>query len=499
MESYLLEAKDIRKIFPGVIALDGVNFSLKPGEVHALLGENGAGKSTMMKIFSGVHQKDGGEIYIKGKKEEIKSPIHAAELGIGIIYQELNLCPHLSVAENIFLSREFINGVRLDRKKMEEEAGKLLTTLKSNINPKEKVKNLSISNQQIVEIAKALSQNADIIIMDEPTSSLSEREIAQLFEVIKELKKAKKGIVYISHKLDELKEITDRVTIFRDGKWVITDEFNNLTLDEIIAFMVGRSVDEKFPRVNMKRGIDKILEIRNYSKNNYFKDINMELYEGEVLGIAGLVGAGRTELCKGIFGAYGKCSGEIFINGNQVNISSPMEAIKEGVSYIAEDRKKEGLAINMSVVQNISFPILDKISSKILGKIRKKELLEKSDSMVEALAIKTPTVYQKVKNLSGGNQQKIVIGKWLLNNPKIVIFDEPTRGIDVNAKIEIYKIINQLKKDGIGVIVVSSELPEILGVTDRIVVMCNKKIRANLNTRETNQEEIMHYATKFND
>lgn len=225
----------------------------------------------------------------------------------------------------------------------------------------------------------------------------------------------------------------------------------------------------------------------------------MELYEGEVLGVAGLVGAGRTELCKGIFGAYGKCSGEIYINGNQVNISSPMEAIKEGISYIAEDRKKEGLAINMSVVQNISFPILDKISSKILGKIRKKELLEKSDSMVEALAIKTPTVYQKVKNLSGGNQQKIVIGKWLLNNPKIVIFDEPTRGIDVNAKIEIYKIINQLKKDGIGVIVVSSELPEILGVTDRIVVMCNKKIRANLNTRETTQEEIMHYATKFND
>ncbi|MGL4670993.1 MAG: sugar ABC transporter ATP-binding protein [Cetobacterium sp.] len=497
MEDYLLEAKKIKKIFPGVIALDEVDFSLKPGEVHALLGENGAGKSTMMKIFSGVHQKDGGEIYLKGVKQDIKSPIHAAELGIGIIYQELNLCSHLSVAENIFLSREAINGIKLNRKKMEEDAERILKILKSDINPKEKVKNLSISNQQIVEIAKALSQNVDIIIMDEPTSSLSEREITQLFQVIKELKKAGKGIVYISHKLDELKEIADRVTIFRDGKWIITKEFREVTIDEIISFMVGRDINEKFPRVEMERKNNRILQLKDYSNKDFFKNIDLELYGGEVLGIAGLVGAGRTELCKGIFGAYGKCNGEIFIDEKQKKISSPMDAIQNGISYIAEDRKKEGLAISMNVSQNISFPILDKISSKIFGKIRKNELEEKTNSMVNALRIKTPTIYQKVKNLSGGNQQKIVIGKWLLNNPRIVIFDEPTRGIDVNAKIEIYKIINQLKVDGIGVIVVSSELPEILGITDRIVVMCNKNIRANLKTKETTQEEIMHYATKF--
>lgn len=499
MKDYLLEAKNIRKEFPGVVALAGVSFDLKPGEVHALLGENGAGKSTMMKIFSGVYQKDGGEIFLKGKATKIMSPIQAAELGIGIIYQELNLCPHLSVAENIFLSREFSNGIRLDREKMESESLKILSVLHSDIDPKEKVKNLSISKQQIVEIAKALSQNADIIIMDEPTSSLSEREVAQLFEVIKELKKRGKGIIYISHKLDELKEIVDRVTIFRDGKWIKTAMFNELTLDEIISYMVGRSIDEKFPRLDTTIKTKKILELKNFSKGEYFKNINLELFEGEALGIAGLVGAGRTELSKGIFGAYGRCSGEILIDGQKIEIKSPIDAIKNGISYIAEDRKKEGLAINMSVSQNMSFPILDMISSKIIGYINKDKLAEKSNSMIEKLSIKTPSISQKVKNLSGGNQQKIVIGKWILKNPKVVIFDEPTRGIDINAKIEIYKIINELKASGIGVIVISSELPEILGITDRILVMCNKGIRANLETRKTNQEEIMNFATKFND
>ncbi|WP_297598787.1 sugar ABC transporter ATP-binding protein [uncultured Cetobacterium sp.] len=499
MNDYLLESKNIRKEFPGVVALDGVSFNLKPGEVHALLGENGAGKSTMMKIFSGVYQKNSGDIYLKGKEVTIASPIQAAKLGIGIIYQELNLCPHLSVAENIFLSREFLNGIRLDREKMESESLKILSVLHSDIDPKEKVKNLSISKQQIVEIAKALSQNADIIIMDEPTSSLSEREVAQLFEVIKELKKRGKGIIYISHKLDELKEIVDRVTIFRDGKWIKTAMFSELTLDEIISYMVGRSIDEKFPRLDTEIKTRRILELKNFSKGEYFKNINLELFEGEVLGIAGLVGAGRTELCKGIFGAYGKCSGEISIDDKKVEIKSPIDAIKNGISYIAEDRKKEGLAINMSVSQNMSFPILDMISSKIIGYIDKGKLVEKSNSMIEKLSIKTPSISQKVKNLSGGNQQKIVIGKWILKNPKVIIFDEPTRGIDVNAKIEIYKIINELKANGIGVVVISSELPEILGITDRIVVMCNKSIRANLETRKTNQEEIMNFATKFND
>lgn len=493
---YLLEAIDIRKEFPGVLALDNVSFNLKPGEVHALLGENGAGKSTMMKIFSGVHKKNSGILKIKGKEVDFKSPIDASNLGVGIIYQELNLCPHLSVAENIFLSREFSSGIKMDRNKMALESENILKTLKSNINPKEKVKNLSISQQQIVEIAKALSQKAEIIIMDEPTSSLSEREISQLFEVIKELKKNGKGIIYISHKLEELKEITDRVTIFRDGKYISTNEFKNTTLDNIISEMVGRSIKDKFPKVEVPIG-EKILELKNFSKGDLFKNINLELFEGEVLGIAGLVGAGRTELCKGIFGAYGKCNGEIIISNKSVSIDSPMSAIENGVAYIAEDRKKEGLAVNMNVSQNISFPILKDISSKFLGCIDSKKLKDKSNETVEKLVIKTPSILQKVKNLSGGNQQKIVIGKWLLKNPKIIIFDEPTRGIDVNAKIEIYKIINDLKSKGIGVILVSSELPEILGISDRIVVMCNKEIKGNLITNNTNQEEIMNYATKF--
>ncbi|MEG0398010.1 MAG: sugar ABC transporter ATP-binding protein [Cetobacterium sp.] len=498
MESFLLEAKNIKKEFPGVLALDGVSFNLKKGEVHALLGENGAGKSNMMKIFSGVHKKNGGELLLNGNPIEIKSPIHAASLGIGIIYQELNLCPHLTVAENIFLSREFTKGISVDKKKMEIEAKKILDTLHADIDPSVKTKNLSISKQQMVEIAKALSQNAEIIIMDEPTSSLSEREIAQLFEIINKLKKNGKGIVYISHKLDELKEITDRVTIFRDGKHILTDDFANLTLDEIISKMVGRSIEDKFPRLDRKREENKKLEVKNLT-NAFVKNIDLDLYGGEVLGIAGLVGAGRTELCKTIFGAFGKYEGEIKVDGQLVNISNPQDSIKHGISYIAEDRKREGLAINMGVSQNISFSILDKISSKIIGYIFQKDLEKHSNEMVEKLKIKTPHLKQKVKNLSGGNQQKIVIGKWLLRNPKIIIFDEPTRGIDVSAKVEIYKIINELKNNGLGVIIISSELPEILGITDRIAVMCNGKVKKILETKKTTQEEIMHYATQFND
>lgn len=497
MNEYLLEAKDIRKEFPGVLALDNVSFNLKAGEVHALLGENGAGKSTMMKIFSGVHKKNSGILKIKNQEIDLKSPQEAAKLGIGIIYQELNLCPHLSVAENIFLSREFKKNFKMDMEKMVFESKKILNTLNSNINPNEKVKNLSISQQQIVEIAKALSQEAEIIIMDEPTSSLSEREVQQLFCVIKELKKNGKGIIYISHKLDELKEIVDRVTIFRDGKFVDTKEFSETNLDEIIAKMVGRSINEKFPRIDIEKG-NKIMSIKNFNKPNFFNNINFDLYKGEILGIAGLVGAGRTELSKGIFGAYGLCSGVIEIDGKQVIIKSPIDAINKGIAYVAEDRKGEGLAVNMNVSQNISFPILKDISSKFLGYINKTKLAKKSNETVNNLLIKTPGILQKVKNLSGGNQQKIVIGKWLLKNPKIIIFDEPTRGIDINAKIEIYKIINNLKEQGIGVIMISSELPELLGISDRILVMCNKEIKGEVITKDTTQEEIMNYATKFN-
>ncbi|MGL4403988.1 MAG: sugar ABC transporter ATP-binding protein [Fusobacteriaceae bacterium] len=497
MSVFLLEARNIIKEFPGVLALDNVNFNLKSGEVHALLGENGAGKSTMMKIFSGVHRKNGGELLIKGEVTEILSPIHAGELGIGIIYQELNLCPHLSVAENIFLSREFQKGMVVDNKIMIEESQKILDMLHADIDPKEKVKNLSISKRQIVEIAKALSQNAEIIIMDEPTSSLTDREVDKLFQIIHKLKEQGKGIVYISHKLDELKHITDRVTIFRDGKYIITENFSQITMNEIINHMVGRDIHDKFPRVERQREINPLLEIKNFSKLNLIENISLSIYGGEVLGIAGLVGAGRTELCKGIFGAYGKCSGDIYLEGKKVQIKSPQDAIEIGIAYVAEDRKGEGLAVNMSVSQNISFTILDMVSSKCTGVINKKDLESKAASIVDKLRIKTPSLNQKVKNLSGGNQQKIVIGKWLLRNPKIIIFDEPTRGIDVSAKIEIYKIINDLKEAGMAVVMISSELPEILGISDRIAVMCDKKVKKILDAKVTNQEEIMFYATQF--
>lgn len=496
MGKYILEANNIRKEFPGVVALDDVNFNLKEGEVHALLGENGAGKSTMMKIFSGVHRKTSGTLKINGEVIELESPIHAASLGIGIIYQELNLCPHLTVAENIFLSREFCKGLRVDIGEQEKEAQKILDTLQSDIRPNEKVKNLSISQQQIVEIAKALSQDANMIIMDEPTSSLSEREIEKLFEIVNSLKKQGKGIIYISHKLDELQYIADRVTVFRDGKYIVSDDYENMTINGIIASMVGREITEQFPKVDPIETDEKVLEVKSIT-NKYVDDISFELYKGEVLGISGLVGAGRTELCKTIFGAYGKCEGEVYIAGDLLDIKTPESTINQGLAYVPEDRKGEGLAINMKISQNFSFPILDKISSKILGIVSQEKLMTTSKELGGKLKLKTPNYIQKVKNLSGGNQQKVVIGKWIANNPKVIIFDEPTRGIDVSAKVEIYKIINELKENGIGVILVSSELPEILGVTDRILVMCDGKLKKTLITDDTNQKEIMHYATQF--
>ncbi|MGL5100185.1 MAG: sugar ABC transporter ATP-binding protein, partial [Fusobacteriaceae bacterium] len=319
----------------------------------------------------------------------------------------------------------------------------------------------------------------------------------KLFQIIHKLKEQGKGIVYISHKLDELKHITDRVTIFRDGKYIITENFSQITMNEIINHMVGRDIHDKFPRVERQREINPLLEIKNFSKLNLIENISLSIYGGEVLGIAGLVGAGRTELCKGIFGAYGKCSGDIYLEGKKVQIKSPQDAIEIGIAYVAEDRKGEGLAVNMSVSQNISFTILDMVSSKCTGVINKKDLESKAASIVDKLRIKTPSLNQKVKNLSGGNQQKIVIGKWLLRNPKIIIFDEPTRGIDVSAKIEIYKIINDLKEAGMAVVMISSELPEILGISDRIAVMCDKKVKKILDAKVTNQEEIMFYATQF--
>jgi ABC-type sugar transport system, ATPase component len=477
-----------------VQALSDVSFDLLPGEVHALLGENGAGKSTLMKIFSGVYIKDEGEIFINGEKTEIHTPSRAQELGIGIIHQELNLCRHLTVAENIFLGREAAKFGVMNAKEQNRKAKELLDRLNVEIDPKALVRELPVSKQQMVEICKTLSMNANIIIMDEPTSALTDKEIEDLFRIILDLKKQGKGIIYISHRLEELARITDRITILRDGKFISTHKFSEITLPEIIAKMVGRNLKEKFPRIESVPGRT-ILEVKNLNAGKNVRDVSFKLREGEILGFAGLMGAGRTETVRALFGADPKETGEIFLDGKNVVIRQPADAIKAGLFAVPEDRKHDGLCVKLSVIDNLTMPNLDMVSAAgVLSAKKSKNLASK---MVDNLKIKTPHLQQYVKNLSGGNQQKIVVGKWLLRDARVVMFDEPTRGIDVAAKVEIYNIMNELKKQGVGVLFVSSELPEILGMSDRVVVMCNGQIKAELETMKTTQEEILHYATQF--
>jgi ribose transport system ATP-binding protein len=442
-----------------------------------------------------VYSKDSGKIYFDGKEIEINSPREAQVLGISVIHQELNLCLHLTVAQNIFLGREFVKNGVIDEKKQNKEAKKILEKLNVNIDPAEYVKNLSVSQQQMVEIAKAISMEAKVIIMDEPTSAISEKETEELFKVIWELKKQGKSIIYISHRLEELNRIVDRVTVLRDGEHIITANFQDLTIDDIIRYMVGRKLEEKYPRVYINRG-KKILEVHGLSQGNRLKDISFDLYEGEILGFAGLVGAGRTEVARAIFGADKFDKGEILINGKKVEINSPIDAIKNGLAYVPEDRKLTGLALNLSVLANITLATMDNVVNtlNIINSVKERKIGEK---IVHDLKIKTPSLFQKVQNLSGGNQQKIIVGRWLLREPQIYIFDEPTRGIDVGAKIEIYNILNNLKQQGKGIIVISSELPEIMGITDRVVVMCEGRITAILETAKTTQEEIMYYATLY--
>jgi ribose transport system ATP-binding protein len=487
----------ISKAFSGVAALDDVQFDLRPGEVHALLGENGAGKSTLMKIISGVYTRDSGDFYVNGAKiAGDLSPQSAQNLGIGIIHQELNLCPHLTVAENIFLNREFTVSGFLNEKKQNEAVKQYLKTLNLDIDPATPVRNLPVSKQQMVEICKTLSMNARIIIMDEPTSALTEKEIEDLFKVIAMLKAEGRGIIYISHRLEELSRIVDRVTILRDGRYVKTLNFAETNLPEIISLMVGRTLTEKFPRIEMERG-EKVLEVKNLSSPHGVgvKKVSFNLYKGEILAFAGLMGAGRTEVVRAISGADKMNEGEVFISGKQVKIHAPSAAIAQGLFCAPEDRKRDGLCVKMTLAENITLPSLDIVSK--LGIILRKLEAKKSKEMVQSLKIKTPGVDQYVRNLSGGNQQKVVVGKWLMRDARVVIFDEPTRGIDVASKIEIYHIINDLKRNGIGVMFVSSELPEVLGMSDRIVVMCNGRITAELVTKDTNQEEILKYATQY--
>ena len=495
MGEVIVSMKDIVKTFPGVKALDHVNFELRSGEVMALLGENGAGKSTLMKILSGVYTKDSGTMTIFGTEYDNLTPKQAQAVGVAIIHQELNMCRHLSVAENMFLGREKVNGIVLNDREMEAEAAKILGDLKIDIDPRQTVGDLPVSKQQMVEIAKALSIHAKILIMDEPTSSLTAKEIDELFRIIRQLKADGCGIVYISHRLEELKAIVDRVTIMRDGQYITDGNFTDMTMEQIIANMVGREIKEQFPRVSCPKG-KKIFEVKNLNAGHLVRDINFSLYEGEIVGFAGLMGAGRTETTRAIFGVDPKTSGEIWLDGKEVKITCPMDAIKAGIVLAPEDRKKDGLCTKLSIRHNLALPNLDLICSK-LGVISSKKEDDLCEKAVKDLLIKTPTVEVNAGNLSGGNQQKVVVGKWLARNSRVVIFDEPTRGIDVGAKVEIYNLMNQLKKQGIAVMFVSSEMPEVLGIADRVIVMCDGKITGEVMAKETSQNEVLKFATEF--
>lgn len=495
MEEYIVELEHINKSFAGVKVLKDVNFNLKSGEVMALLGENGAGKSTLMKILSGVYTRDSGTLRVFGKEYGDLDTKKAHELGIAIIHQELNMCRHLTVAENIFLGRETQKGLTLNNKEMAEKTKEVLDSLKIDLDPNEIVGNLSVSKQQMVEIAKALSIHAKILVMDEPTSALTAKEIDELFRIIDQLRSEGCGIVYISHRLEELSHVSNRVTVLRDGEFIMNGEFQDYTMDQLISFMVGREITEKFPRVSCEKG-KKIFEVRHLNAGKMVRDVNLELYEGEIVGIAGLMGAGRTETTRAIFGIDPKDSGEFVLDGQTVDIKRPIDAIKAGVVLAPEDRKKDGLCTKLSVRDNLALPNLDWICNSI-GKVdtkKEKELVEKA---IADLSIKLSTEEINAESLSGGNQQKVVIGKWLARNSRVVIFDEPTRGVDVGAKVEIYNLMNDLKKKGVGVLFVSSELPEVMGISDRIVVMCDGRITGELSPEEATEDKILAYATEF--
>ncbi|MBD5472920.1 MAG: sugar ABC transporter ATP-binding protein [Lachnospiraceae bacterium] len=495
MNETIVSMKGICKSFPGVKALDHVNFELCAGEVMALLGENGAGKSTLMKILSGVYDRDEGEMKIFGKEYGNLTPKLAQEVGVAIIHQELNMCRHLSVAENIFLGRERTKGIMLSNREMDAEAQKILDELKIELDPGQVVGELPVSKQQMVEIAKALSTNARVLIMDEPTSALTAREIEDLFRIIRELKSKGCGIVYISHRLEELQHIVDRVTIMRDGQYITSMDFKNAALDEIIAHMVGREIKEKFPKVSCPKGT-KIFEVKNLNAGRMVRNINFSVYEGEIVGFAGLMGAGRTETTRAIFGVDPKESGEIILDGKEVKIQKPKDAIQAGIVLAPEDRKKDGLCTKLSIRHNIGLPNLDLLCNK-LGVVNAAKEDEMCARTVKNLKIKTPGVEINAANLSGGNQQKVVVGKWLARNSRVVIFDEPTRGIDVAAKVEIYNLMNELKKQGIAVVFVSSEMPEVMGIADRIIVMCDGRITGELMAEDATQNEILSLATRF--
>jgi ribose transport system ATP-binding protein len=496
MGEKILELEGITKTFPGVLALDQCRFELRSGEVHALVGENGAGKSTLMKVVAGIYKKDAGKIFFKGQEVEISNPATAQHLGISMIHQELNLMPHLTVAQNIFIGREPRRKIKfmLDDKEINRKAEELFNMMHLKMDPRTKVADLTVATQQMVEIAKALSFNSEVLIMDEPTAALTETEIDELFRIIRDLRDKGVGVVHISHRLEELKQISDRVTVMRDGRYINTVLTQEATINQIISMMVGRVIYESSPEIPDNPSQDVVLEIRNLNRDKILKNINFKLMKGEILGFSGLVGAGRTEVARAIFGADRMDTGEIFVNGKKVQIKSPSDAVAHGIGYLSEDRKRYGLTLGMNLQDNLVLASLRKFLG-FLGWVNDGVQQEIARHMVDVLTIKTPSMQQKVKFLSGGNQQKVVIGKWLIADTNILIFDEPTRGIDVGAKGEIYKLLNDLIQQGKSIIMISSELPEILRMSHRIIVMCEGRITGELSAAEATQEEIMKFAT----
>ena len=494
---YVLEMENITKEFPGVKALDNVQLKLKPGTVHALMGENGAGKSTLMKCLFGIYEKDNGKILLDGVEVNFKSTKEALENGVSMVHQELNQVLQRNVLDNIWLGRYPMKGFFVDEKKMYEDTINIFKDLDIKVDPRKKVADLPIAERQMIEIAKAVSYKSKVIVMDEPTSSLTEKEVDHLFRIINRLKQSGVAIVYISHKMEEIKMISDEITILRDGKWISTNDVSKISTEQIISMMVGRDLTERFPKKDNTTK-EMILEVKNLTALNQpsIQDVSFELYKGEILGIAGLVGSKRTEIVETIFGMRPKEHGEIILNGKTVKNRNPEEAIKNGFALVTEERRSTGIFPMLDVAFNSVISNLDRYKNKF--KLLKNKDIEKDTKwIVDSMRVKTPSYSTKIGSLSGGNQQKVIIGRWLLTEPEVLMLDEPTRGIDVLAKYEIYQLMIDLAKKDKGIIMISSEMPELLGVTDRILVMSNGRVAGIVKTSETNQEEIMELSAKY--
>jgi inositol transport system ATP-binding protein len=491
---YLLEVDDVRKEFPGVVALDNVKFKLKRGTVHALMGENGAGKSTLMKIVAGIYTPDSGSFKLRGQDIQLKNPLDALENGIAMIHQELNLMGPMTVAENIWIRREPTNRFGfINHGEMQRRTEDLFNRLNIDIDPTVEVRSLSVANRQMVEIAKAVSFNSDVLIMDEPTSALTEREVEHLFRIIRALKADGKGIIYITHKMSELFEIADEVSVFRDGKYIATKLSTEVSRDDIIRMMVGRDISQMFPKLTVPIG-EVVLSIKNLSLNGIFKDVSFDVRAGEILGIAGLVGSGRSNIAETIFGVTPANSGTIEINGKPIKMSSPSVAMANGMAFLTEDRKETGCFLLLDIQENTQMAVLQNKYVKY-GFVQQGQLAKDSAEMANTLRVRTPDMQEPIINLSGGNQQKVLISRWLLTKPRILILDEPTRGIDVGAKAEIHRLVSELAKDGVAVIMISSEMPEVLGMSDRIMVIHEGRVTGFLDRKDADQVKIMELAS----